>query len=155
MPVATYWRISNHLDLTGEGGRIASARWHTAGTRIVYMAESPAAALLEALVHLEGEAEEIPDLYTLLRIAASDELGLRTLDLPEGADWQRYLGITRELGDAWLARLETPLARVHSVIAPFTWNYLLNPEHPDAQRVQIESTSRERWDNRLLRLGVP
>ena len=51
--MAIYWRISDYPDLNGEGGRKAGARWHTAGSRIVYLAESPMAALVETLVHLD------------------------------------------------------------------------------------------------------
>jgi RES domain-containing protein len=58
------------------------------------------------------------------------------------------------MGDAWLATLETALARVPSVIAPHTWNYLLNPEHPDAKQVVVAEVIRERFDNRLFRFGT-
>jgi RES domain-containing protein len=58
------------------------------------------------------------------------------------------------MGDAWLASRETALARAPSAIAPQTWNYLLNPEHPDAKQVQVAEVIRERFDNRLFRFGA-
>lgn len=151
--MATLWRISNYLDLSGEGGRKASARWHTAGAKIVYLAESPMAALVETLVHLDVDSEDTPDFYTLLRISVPDDLAIQGLDPPAGSEWKQNRELTRRMGDAWLAALETPLARVPSVIAPRTWNYLLNPEHPDATQVQIAEVIKERFDNRLFRLG--
>ena len=39
------WRISRHRDLSGEGGLRAAGRWHEAGRPVVYLAESPAAAM--------------------------------------------------------------------------------------------------------------
>ena len=54
------WRISNHASLTGEGGLYASGRWHTRGQRVVYLADHPASALLEVMVHLEIDAEDLP-----------------------------------------------------------------------------------------------
>ena len=42
-------RISNHADLLGIGGMQASARWHTAGQPVVYLAERPSSALLKSL----------------------------------------------------------------------------------------------------------
>jgi len=147
------WRISDYIDLSGEGGRKAGARWHTAGSRIVYLAESPMAALVETLVHLEVESEETPDFYTLLKIAVPSDLSILPLDPPSGSDWKRDLELTRRIGDAWLASLETPLARVPSVLAPQTWNYLLNPEHPEAKQVQVAEVIREQFDNRLFRFG--
>jgi RES domain-containing protein len=55
---------------------------------------------------------------------------------------------------AWLASLEAPLARVPSAIAPETWNYLLNPEHPEAKQIEIAAVIKERFDNRLFRFGA-
>ena len=149
--MATYWRISNFVDLSGEGGRKASARWHTAGSRIVYLADSPTSALVEALVHLGVDSEDTPDSYTLLKISAPDSVAVKTLDPPAG--WKQDLELTRSIGDAWLASKETPLARVPSAIMPYTWNFLLNPEHPDAAKVEVAEVIRERFDNRLVRWG--
>lgn len=152
--MTTLWRISDYIDLSGEGGRKASARWHSAGSRIVYLAESPMAALVETLVHLEVESEDTPDFYTLLKIVVPDDLAIQPLDPPAGSEWKHDLELTRRLGDAWLTSLETPLARVPSVIAPQTWNYLLNPGHPEAKQVVVAEVIRERFDNRLFRFGT-
>ena len=151
--MATYWRISDYIDLSGEGGRKAGARWHTAGSRIVYLAESPTAALVETLVHLDVDPEDSPDFYALLKVSVPDSLIVQTLDLPAESGWKEDLGLTRSIGDAWLTSLKTALARVPSVLAPQTWNCLLNPEHPDANQVTIAEVIKERFDNRLLRLG--
>src|ERR1035437_9690238 len=112
----TLWRISDYIDLSGDGGRKAGARWHTAGSRIVYLAESPMAALVETLVHLEVDSEDTPDFYTLVRISVPDDLAIQLLDPPAGTEWKQDLELTRRRGDAWLAALETPLARVPSAI---------------------------------------
>jgi RES domain-containing protein len=149
----TLWRISNYIDLSGEGGRKYSARWHTAGRKIVYLSESPTSALVETLVHLEVDSEDIPEFYTLLKISVPDGLAVQTLNPPDGSHWKQNLELTRSIGDAWLAALETALARIPSVIAPRTWNYLLNPAHPDAKEVEIAEVLRERFDNRLFRFG--
>jgi RES domain-containing protein len=116
------------------------------------MAESPAGALLEVLVHVEIEEDELPDEYQLLQISAPDELSIRKLDHPP-PDWRERHRVTQRIGDQWLASRETPLARVPSAIVPRTWNYLLNPEHPDAKQVRIAEVIKERFDNRLFRFG--
>lgn len=152
--MGTYWRVSNYIDLSGEGGRKASAQWHTGGSRVIYLADSPMSALVESLVHLDVDGEDTPDSYTLLRISASDGHAVQLLDPPVGTEWKQDLELTRRMGDAWLAAQETPLARVPSVIAPHTWNYLLNPEHPDAKQVEVVEVIHERFDNRLFRFGT-
>jgi len=48
------WRISDHANLSGDGGIFFSARWHSRGKRIVYLADHPASALLEVIVHVDA-----------------------------------------------------------------------------------------------------
>ena len=59
------WRISNHNSLSGVGGLRYGARWHTSGSRIVYLAETPAGALIEIFVHLELKESDLPRCYSL------------------------------------------------------------------------------------------
>jgi RES domain-containing protein len=121
---------------------------------VVYLAESPAGALLEVLVHFNLDSEDIPGSYTLLQVSAPEETAVRTLDPPGEAQWREIQELTRRIGDDWHASHETPLARVPSAIMPHTWNYLLNPDHPAASQVQIAEVIRERFDNRLFRFGT-
>jgi RES domain-containing protein len=144
------WRISNHHSLSGEGGLRYAARWHSVGRRIVYLAESPAGAMIEVLVHLELE-EELPRKYTLLRVGVPDELPLEEISVPKSDAWKSNHTLSRSLGDEWLARRTTALARVPSAILPNTSNYLLNPLHRDAERIQIVASMRAEFDPRLLK----
>jgi RES domain-containing protein len=150
----TLWRISSYANLNGEGAKLASARWHTRGNPVVYLAESPAGALLERMVHLQEGDGRLPRSYTLLEITAPPEVGMKELSPTKTAGWREDVRSTQRIGDKWLASGETALARVPSVIVPRTWNVLLNPQHPDAGKVRIESVSRERFDERLLGRGA-
>jgi RES domain-containing protein len=146
------WRISNHVSLAGDGGLRASGRWHTRGRRIVYLAPTPSAALLEILVHLEIEVRDLPTRYRLLKVEAPDDLPVEhvTLDrLP--ADWTERTGITRPIGDAWLAQSTSALLSVPSAIVPETFNTLLNPAHQDASRLAVAKLSKHAIDPRLMR----
>jgi hypothetical protein len=89
-----------------------------------------------------------------LKIEAPDDLSVTQLNAIAPTDWKVRLEFTRSLGDAWLTSMETPLARISSAIIPRTWNYLLNPEHPDAKKIEVAEVIRERFDNRLLRFGA-
>ena len=145
------WRISNHADLLGTGGMIASARWHTAGKPVVYLAENPASALLEVLVHLELDAEHVPATYQLLKIEAGPDLAHDEVSLASlSPDWQSSEAETQSKGDAWLRSRTTALLRVPSAIVPETWNWMLNPRHPDAGRVKIQNTAKHSYDLRLF-----
>lgn len=152
------WRISEYADLSGQGGRTGSARWHTMGRPVVYLTENPAGAMLERIVHMidldRNEGGNLPRFYQLLRVQVPDDLAIKPLNAIAPTDWKENLQFTRTLGDAWLATRETPLARVPSAIVPHTWNYLLNPEHPDAKQVVVAEVIRERFDNRLFLFGA-
>ncbi len=146
------WRISDYVDLSGEGGSRYNSRWHTIGSRIVFLAESAAGAMIEVLTHVELEGEDIP-FYTLMEVAIPEDIGIQLIEVPESRVWKHSISLTRNLGDTWLRSLATPLARVPSAVMPHTWNYLLNPEHPDATRIEIASVTREQFDGRLFRFG--
>src|SRR6266568_7787159 len=98
----TFWRISNFSDLSGEGGRIASGRWHTEGSPIVYLTESPASAMLERLVHFVDGNGRMPRTYTLLEIEAPGEIAIESLFTSIEVDWKNRMEITRAVGDLWL-----------------------------------------------------
>ena len=71
------WRISNHADLAGAGGMRAGGRWHSAGHPIVYCGTSPAACLLEALVHVSVRGpDDLPPHYQLLAFDLPDDVAL-------------------------------------------------------------------------------
>lgn len=148
------WRISDYADLTGEGGRAVAGRWHFMGRPIVYLAEHPALALLERLVHLEIETDDLPESYQLLEVDAPDDIAIEQVDTEalsrDAAAWHRDLTATRQLGDAWLARGTTALLRVPSVILPKSTNILLNPAHAGAAGVRIMEITRPAYDRRLF-----
>ena len=146
------WQIGNYADLNGMGGLRASARWHTRGHRVVYLSSTPASALLEILVHLEIEEGHLPRFYKLLEIQVPEDVRMEKLEdwakLPKG--WPKKQAVTRALGDQWLNRNSAALLQIPSAIVPRTSNFLLNPLHPDAAKIQIVSVSRQGLDRRLL-----
>lgn len=129
----------------------ASGRWHTRGRRVVYLSESPAAALLEILVHFEIDVRNLPVRYRLLKLHAPDDLlveHVTVADLP--ADWLERTDVTRATGDRWLQAVRSPLLRVPSAVVPETFNVLLNPAHEDATQLAVAEVSEHVIDPRLL-----
>jgi RES domain-containing protein len=146
------WRISNHVSLDGAGALKASGRWHTRGRRVVYCAESPAAALLEILVHFEIDLPDLPARYRLLQIDVPDEATTARVsiaDLP--GNWIETPDVTRSVGDAWISERRSLLLIVPSAIVPATHNVLMNPDHLKAGRVGIRATSEHVVDPRLIK----
>lgn len=148
------WRISNHASLAGDGGMRASGRWHTRGRRIVYCSETPAAALLEILVHFEIDVRDLPAKYRRLKLHAPDNLRVDMVtaaDLP--TDWLEQTDVTRATGNRWLRAGRSPLLRVPSAVVPETFNVLFNPAHPDARHLSVVQVSEHAIDPRLLVSG--
>jgi RES domain-containing protein len=144
------WRISNHDTLDGRGGLLASARWHTRGRPVVYLAATPAGAMIEALVHLELRPDKLPKSYRLLKVEAPEDVArMRFSALTE--DWRQSEIASRTLGDEWLGLNQTALLEVPSAILPETSNFLLNPLHGDAARVRVLWHEAYPFDQRLFK----
>jgi RES domain-containing protein len=89
------WRISNHLSLTGEGSLRTPGRWHPRGRRVAHCAQSPAAALLEILVHFEIDIQDLPVRYRLLKIDAPDDVQVERVSIEQlPADWLEKPDVT-------------------------------------------------------------
>jgi RES domain-containing protein len=129
------------------GGLKASGRWHHAGHAIVYLAQTPASALLEVCVHTS--ASDVPPAFTLLKIEGPDlEVpSIPMVSLP--TDWQIHLEVTRDLGTAWLDKKRSVLLQVPSAIVPDTANYLFNPSHKQAAKFHVAKVFSYQFDLRL------
>ena len=146
-----FWRISNYADLSGTGGLLHRGRWHNRGRQVVYLAQSAASALLEALVHIEAShPSELPRQYQLLEVEVPASASIIEAALPLDEAWQNDFALTRRTGDQWLASGASLLLRVPSAVVGRTFNVLLNPAHPQAQACRIVSVARYPFDDRLL-----
>ncbi len=148
------WRVSRHCDLEGLGGEKAHGRWHEAapGKRIVYLSEHPAVALIEALANLRGDPRFFPESYQLIKVVVADNVFRPTLGSTLSTKWRGRVAETRFLGDAWLEEGSSALLAVPSAPSPESWNYLLNPLHPDAAGLKIEWCRWIAYDKRLFQV---
>jgi RES domain-containing protein len=134
--------------LSGAGGLRAPGRWHELGLPIVYLTETPAGALLETCVHTT--ANDVPPKYTLLAVSVGEETAIETLDTNLlDANWVEHLEGTRNIGSMWLRSRRSALLRIPSALVPATFNVLLNPLHPRAEHVRIESVYEYPFDPRI------
>ena len=146
--MARLWRISNYADLTGRGGLIFPARWHSKGRAIIYTSESSAGAMTEHLAHLERT--NMPKIFQLIEIEILDSV--KIIDLALNAlppKWAAHEAATRAIGDTWLKRGSSLALRVPSILVPDSYNVLLNPAHLDARHMKIVKTQRVPLDARL------
>lgn len=149
------WRLCRRpfakKPLDGGGGLHASGRWHSAPRLIVYASEALALAGLETLVHVDPDLP--PDDLVALQIEVPRGVSIRQLrpaELPRS--WRRYPAprSVQMLGDAWLDGRHSAVLRVPSVLIPSEFNYLINPQHPEAEHIIIVAKSPFTFDARLI-----
>jgi len=149
------WRISNFPSLEGAGAEFESGRWHTAaaGKRLVYLSEHPAVALIESLANLRGDPLFFQLHFQLLKISSPSSVTAQELAAKQLANVDvEDVASTRAAGDAWLAAKTSAVLRVPSIPSPESWNYLLNPLHPDAAMLRLEWAKHIAYDRRLFHL---
>jgi len=146
------WRLSRFTDLQGIGGLHVSGRWHGKGHPIVYAAASASTALLEILVHLDIDQVDIPDDFSLIEIEIPGEIALSAEKVRAGDPILTDEHSSREFGTRWLKERRSAILLVPSIIVPVETNVLINPEHPDAHKIEVVGTSTFVFDERLLRV---
>ena len=145
------WRISQYPGLSGYGGTLVSGRWHNAGPVVIYSAEHPALAMIEALAHMQLKLSSMPTTLKLLAIDVKEGAQIAELPaLPSG--WQANQPTTQTIGSAWLAEASALLLKVPSAVLPESWNYLINPRAAHAATHLSETQLGPIWiDPRLVR----
>ncbi len=145
------WRISNYANLDGASGLVVSGRWHTKGRPILYCAMTPSTSLLETLVHMEIDAEDRPESFQVLKISAPKSLSRKRINPASlHSDWRTNLQSTQRIGDKWLHSARSLLLEVPSVLVPETWNVLINPQHPQFDRLRITEIFHHPFDVRFF-----
>ncbi len=104
------------------------------GTEVIYTSESPSLAVLEILVHYDV----LPQDFALTPIQIPDSLGVLIVegeDLP--ADWDRetLVPATQMIGERWVRERDYSVLSVPSCVIREARNLVLNPAHPDFQRI--------------------
>ncbi len=138
--------------LEGIGAALTEGyRWNSLNTYLVYTAESRALATLKVSVHLDLN-EDLPTDRHYVEIDIPDDitiLELKTEDLPNGWDSKPPIVETQYIGDDFEKEKSAAVLKVPSSIVQQEFNYLINPNHPDAAKISVLSTYPFKFDSRL------
>ena len=127
-------------------GSDSGGRWTTPRTPAVYASLTPATAMLEYLVHLEGAT---PDKLLLATATLPIETVLAQLELPSEWKERPYRDTVRQVGDAWSKQKQSLALRVPSAVCEGECNVLLNPDHPDFAKLHLDHLEPMKIDSRL------
>ncbi|MBI2413741.1 MAG: RES family NAD+ phosphorylase [Deltaproteobacteria bacterium] len=134
----------------GEGARLYPGRWNFAGIKMIYTAQSRSLAALEYFVHIGEERKHIEFVYFTIEVP--DDLKIEKISmaqLPEDWNMQPPNDSTRIIGTEWVKSTSSPVLQVPTVIVPDEYNFLLNPNHPDFNRINIEKPEPFQFDSRM------
>jgi RES domain-containing protein len=147
------WRLSaaRHAGtaFSGEGAKRYGGRWSPAGLPVVYAAESRSLALIEVLAGTDDAARLFGQQWVLL----SAEVPGNSMEKPKRVPdtWRRFphSAETQAFGAEWVRSGRSVALRVPSAVVPGEFNFLLNPAHPDFERVKIGKPDPFSFDPRL------
>jgi RES domain-containing protein len=136
--------------LDGEGARVAGGRWNPRGTPMVYCASTLSLAALECLVHFD--LSEAPADYVAIPADIPDDV-VERLDVTRLPKRWRDTPPPAELagiGHRWVREQRSSVLQVPSAIVPEEPNYLIDPGHPDAARIETGPPRPFQFDPRLF-----
>ena len=136
-------------DLSGKGAALHGGRWNSIDVYMLYAAESPALALLEAIAHIGKIPEQR---YCMITIEMPNDK-IETI-APEqlSTGWHKspppdFLKVT---GDNFIRANISLALKVPSVLMPEEHNFLINPNHKDFKKIKTVANRPLNIDERLL-----
>ena len=133
---------------SGAGAAINAGRWNSKGNPMVYASDSRALATLEIAVHLKNEDKL--EAYSVCEIPDGLCEVVDPADLPAG--WDELVVnplAAQSWGDIWIDFGATPTVKIPSVLMPAEWNYLINPEHGDFDKLELGPIYPHPFDRRI------
>jgi len=134
---------------SGFGAKNFPGRWNNKGVSIVYAAENLSLAILEMLVHLDKTMLRLS--YVYFEVNASDYMvfNLPPNELPK--TWNVYPAppATKNIGDQWVTGMSSLIMRVPSVLTPLEHTFLINPNHDDFKKLEINGPLPIPFDRRF------
>ncbi len=131
------------------GSKIVPGRWNTPVTPMIYASENYSAAMLEKLVHGSGM---LPPNQHFVTITLRNGVSYEVFPVHQYRGWaDETPQASREYGESWHKARRSLILIVPSVVARMERNFLINPDHPDFNRIDVSMHEPVYWDNRLFR----
>ena len=147
------WRIVTgaHPVWSGDGALLFGQRWNPPGLRAIHTGTSFALCLVEVLIHANRKSP--PSAARCVEAVVPDNVSRETFDPAAHHGWDDLgnLSIAQGFGRDWLESRRSALLVVPSVVtAGRDWNAVVNPDHPDADRISVGPETAVGLDPRLF-----
>jgi len=133
--------------LSGRGAAINGARWNSQGVEMIYTAINRSLAMAEVAVHFS--IATMPKNYMMVTIDIPEDIEIKTLNperLPPNWNQFPHPTSTQKIGNLFIEENTHCCLKVPSVVTHGDYNILINPHHPQFQRVKIMKM--EKFPNR-------
>ncbi len=138
-------------DLSGVGAKTVGGRWNPKGIAVLYTSTSAALSALEVLAHLP--AAYFPDDMAIATIAIPDKL-VTTMHIETLPDSWNKIPVPIEIQNfavPWITEEKYLGLKVPSIIIPKEENLLINPLHPEFDKIKLINMEPFSFDTRLLK----
>jgi RES domain-containing protein len=145
------YRLANEeftYDLSGKGAKLYGGRWNSIGMPAVYTTEHISLAVLEILVHIK--TLQTPLNYYLITLEIPLSTALVSIDNKKmKRNWKDDPSYLQSIGDEFLHSKKSLVLKVPSAIIEVENNFIINPAHPDIEKIKILSAENFIFDKRL------
>lgn len=144
-------KLKYSKDVSGKGAEIAGARWNSKGIAMLYTAQSVALATTEIAVHVPLGI--LPKGYVAITYELPEEIRVEELketELPNDFSSIPHSYSTQVIGDEFVMGKRTLVLKVPSVVVPGDYNFLINPNHQDINKLVILDITPYEFDYRLF-----
>jgi len=138
--------------LSGKGAAIKGGRWNSVGVELLYTASNRSLAMAEVAVHLT--LATLPADFMMVSILIPDSLLVQEIPLSQlPTNWQSFPhpSSTQVFGDQFVAENKSCVLKIPSVVTQGDFNFLINPNHPDFAKVEIQSIEKFPFDQRIFK----
>ena len=148
------WRIAKKKykgsSFDGEGSKKKGGRWTPKGLPAIYTAQTESLAALEQFVQLGDEGQNIQ--FICFRIEIPGKIKISEIDINSlPTNWRETPApdSLKAYGYKWLTQAETAVLKVPSTLILSEFNFILNPLHPDFQKIIIRPPEEFCYDPRM------
>ncbi|MEQ5777953.1 RES domain-containing protein [Thalassospira sp. NFXS8] len=132
---------------SADGARLFAGRWNDVGQPVIYCSEHYSTAMLEKLVHFNGE---VPNGQHFVKIIFPAGISYEVFSAAHHSDWHAENEQTaRQFGSKWFHEKRSCILLVPSIVARDEHNILINTLHPDFSQITTGLEQPIWWDDRL------
>lgn len=137
--------------LSGYGAFLHGGRWNPKGVPMIYTSATPELAALEYKVQLMGMPHDKVPPLVLITIQIPDSIEVAKIEtLPPNWDYELKSFETELFTKNWLSKNEFLAMKIPSVVVKKSSNFLINPQNPLIEQVNIIEIEDFSFDRRLF-----